>query len=75
MPVERIARRYAAMLLPALLSAAAVSPPATAAAPADRGGEAGVTFLATSDSHYDAFENEDRNDRNHATIEQMNAIA
>ena len=75
MPVERIARRYAAMLLSALLSAAAASPPATAAAPADRGGEAGVTFLATSDSHYDAFENEDRNDRNHATIEQMNAIA
>jgi len=38
--------------------------------------EAGdVTFIATSDSHYDAFENEDRNARNWATIEHMNAIA
>ncbi len=38
--------------------------------------EAGnVTFIATSDAHYDAFEHEDRNERNRATIEQMNAIA
>ena len=34
----------------------------------------GVTFLVTSDSHYDAFENEDRNERNRATIGQMNEI-
>ena len=34
-----------------------------------------VTFLVTSDSHYDAFENEDRNERDRVTIDQMNAIA
>jgi cytolysin (calcineurin-like family phosphatase) len=33
-----------------------------------------VTFIVTSDCHYDAFENEDRNDRNRATIREMNAI-
>jgi len=33
-----------------------------------------ITFIATSDSHYDAFENEDRNDRNRDTIREMNAI-
>jgi cytolysin (calcineurin-like family phosphatase) len=34
-----------------------------------------VMFLVTSDSHYDALENEDRNKRNRATIEEMNRIA
>ena len=34
-----------------------------------------VTFLVTSDSHYDAFENEDRNERDRVTIERMNGIA
>ncbi len=33
-----------------------------------------VTFIVTSDCHYDAFENEDRNDRNRVTIRQMNVI-
>lgn len=33
-----------------------------------------VTFISTSDTHYDAFENEDRNDRNRDTIREMNAI-
>ena len=36
---------------------------------------ADVTFLVTSDSHYDAFENEDRNERNRATVVAMNHIA
>jgi len=36
--------------------------------------DSGVTFLVTSDSHYDAFENEDRNERNGVTIDQMNQI-
>jgi hypothetical protein len=36
--------------------------------------ESGITFLVTSDSHYDAFENEDRNERDRITIDQMNAI-
>ncbi len=35
---------------------------------------ADVTFLVTSDSHYDAFENEDRNERDRVTIERMNRI-
>jgi len=33
-----------------------------------------VTFIVTSDCHYDAFENEDRNDRNRLTIRRMNAV-
>jgi cytolysin (calcineurin-like family phosphatase) len=37
--------------------------------------DTGVTFLVSSDSHYDAFENEDRNERDRTTIDQMNAIA
>jgi cytolysin (calcineurin-like family phosphatase) len=34
-----------------------------------------VTFIVTSDVHYDAFENEDRNDRVRVTLRQMNEIA
>ena len=34
-----------------------------------------VTFLSTSDCHYDAYENEDRNERDRVTIQEMNAIA
>lgn len=45
--------------------------PAAAAPEAKRD----VTFLATSDCHYDAFENEDRNERDRATIDYMNGIA
>lgn len=37
--------------------------------------ERNVTFLSTSDCHYDAFENEERNQRNRATIQEMNVIA
>lgn len=33
-----------------------------------------VTFLVTSDAHYDAFENEDRNDRVRDTLRAMNAV-
>ncbi len=33
-----------------------------------------VTFLVTSDCHYDAFENEDRNERTRDTIGHMNSI-
>ena len=33
-----------------------------------------ITFIVTSDSHYDAFENEDRNERTRVTIEEMNRI-
>lgn len=39
------------------------------------GAETAVTFLVTSDSHYDAFENEDRNQRDRITIDQMNQIS
>jgi len=34
--------------------------------------ESGATLLVTSDSHYDAFENEDRNQRDRVTVHQMN---
>ncbi|KPK48876.1 MAG: hypothetical protein AMK72_05895, partial [Planctomycetes bacterium SM23_25] len=34
-----------------------------------------LTFLVTSDVHYDAFENEDRNDRTRDTLRHMNEIA
>jgi cytolysin (calcineurin-like family phosphatase) len=40
-----------------------------------RAAERTVTFLSTSDCHYDAFENEDRNERDRATIQEMNVIA
>jgi cytolysin (calcineurin-like family phosphatase) len=33
-----------------------------------------LTFIVTSDVHYDAFENEDRNERNSRTLREMNAI-
>lgn len=33
-----------------------------------------ATFIATSDSHYDAFENEDRNDRVRDTLRHINVI-
>ena len=33
-----------------------------------------VTFLVTSDVHYDAFENEDRNDRVRDTLHAMNGV-
>lgn len=39
------------------------------------GAETDVTFLVTSDSHYDAFEHEDRNQRDRITIDQMNEIS
>ena len=33
-----------------------------------------LTFFATSDSHYEAIEHVERNDRNRVTIERMNAM-
>lgn len=45
----------------------------TAAVPGPPGAES-VTFLVTSDSHYASFRNADRNDRNRATLERMNAL-
>jgi len=40
-----------------------------------RAAERNVTFLSTSDCHYDAFEHEERNERNRDTIREMNLIA
>ena len=56
-----------AMLIPSCRAADGPRGPADA--------PTGVTFIATSDSHYDAFENEDRNERDRATIDRINAIA
>jgi hypothetical protein len=36
--------------------------------------EEAITFLVTSDVHYDAFENEDRNDRVRDTLRDMNGV-
>jgi len=63
-----------------LLVAVAVGPIASCVSSDGlRGGvsaaKTGVTFIATSDCHYDAFENLDRNERDRATIDRMNAIA
>jgi cytolysin (calcineurin-like family phosphatase) len=33
-----------------------------------------LTFIVTSDAHYDAFENEDRNDRDRDTLRYMNGV-
>ena len=57
--------------LPALGAALLGLAPACTSQAADRN----VTFLSTSDSHYDAFENEARNERNRDSIREMNAIA
>ena len=51
-----------AMLLPAVCAAAQPLP------------RRNVTFVSTSDSHYAAFEKEDRNDRTRETIRQINAV-
>src|SRR4051794_23863515 len=61
-------------LLTLLLSAApfAAASAADPAPPAKAGRN--VTFVATSDSHYDAFQDEDRNARNRDTIEHLNKI-
>ncbi|QDU30720.1 hypothetical protein ETAA8_58680 [Anatilimnocola aggregata] len=50
-----------------LLAITAVVSPLTAAEP--------FTFIVTSDSHYEAVEKVERNDRNRVTIERMNSIA
>lgn len=69
----RIKTLWHCLLLPALgaallLGALARHSPALAAG-------RDVTFLSTSDCHYDAFENEDRNQRDRDTVREMNAIA
>ena len=48
------------------------SPPA--AEPSQSSKKRDVLFISTSDSHYDAFESEDRNARNRDTIAEINAI-
>lgn len=52
-----------------LLSAGALAAPATQ--PATR---RSVTFISTSDSHYAAFTNEDRNQRNRDTLDVINRV-
>jgi cytolysin (calcineurin-like family phosphatase) len=46
------------------------SPPGNPGSPARRN----VTFIATSDVHYDAFENEDRNERVRDTLRCLNTV-
>ncbi len=53
-----------------LVAAYAGDAPPAAAVPAVRD----ITFIVTSDCHYDAFENEDRNGRDRETVMQMNWI-
>jgi len=48
---------------------------AAAGEPSPRLPQKEVTFLVTSDVHYDAFENEDRNDRVRDTLKYMNQVA
>ena len=62
---------FAAVILLVLPRAA---PGSEADVPAS-GPERNLTFIATSDVHYDAFENEDRNDRVRDTLRHMNGIA
>ncbi|MCX5675303.1 MAG: glycoside hydrolase family 127 protein [Planctomycetota bacterium] len=58
------------IVLALAVAAAAGEPPGQ-----PRRAERDVTFLVTSDAHYDAFENEDRNDRVRDTLRHMNEIA
>jgi cytolysin (calcineurin-like family phosphatase) len=39
-----------------------------------RADDAAITFFVTSDSHYEAIDHVERNDRNRVTIERMNAL-
>jgi hypothetical protein len=73
-PARRAAGRSgrSLLLLAAGVALIAIAPCGRPAAP---GAERNVTFLSTSDCHYDAMENEDRNERNRQTILEMNSIA
>jgi hypothetical protein len=64
--------RLAPALLVPLAWAAAVLP--LRAAEESAAPPRNVTFLLTSDAHYDAFENEDRNDRVRDTLREMNNV-
>ena len=66
-------RLFARLWLSAL--SAALLLPAAAERALAQAAERNVTFLSTSDCHYDAFENEARNERNRDSIREMNAIA
>jgi len=68
-------RGFCSVLLATVLSLAAATCGPHARSTAEAEEQAEVTFIATSDSHYDAFEHEDRNARNRATLKHMNAIA
>ena len=60
----------ACFLSPAIMFWASAVVDAAPAVDADRN----VTFIATSDVHYDAFENEDRNDRVRDTLRHINNV-
>ncbi len=63
-------RLAASLVLLAGCGLLAAPPAAPTPPPADEA----VTFLVTSDSHYEAVTNTDRNDRNRVTLERMNAL-
>jgi hypothetical protein len=67
---KRLSNRCLSSCLSALLCCIVAAVLASA-----RAAERNVTFLSTSDSHYDAFENEDRNARDRDSIREMNLIA
>ena len=70
--IEAMKSRLMTGLLRATALVAIVTAPATsptqAQSPAPAGRARDLTFIATSDAHYDAFENEDRNDRVRDTL-------
>ncbi|HUT32893.1 MAG TPA: metallophosphoesterase [Planctomycetota bacterium] len=67
-------RRTRLLVTVALLCLVSRVGAAEASAPTSRPAR-DVTFLATSDVHYDAFENEDRNERVRDTLRHMNEVA
>ena len=54
--------------------AAGCCPPVPGADSASPASGRDVTFVVTSDVHYDAFENEDRNERVRDTLRAMNEV-
>ena len=67
--MKQAMRRYA-LLIATVFWTAATSAQPQAGSPVERN----ATFISTSDSHYTAFDKEDRNERVRDTLRQINAV-
>lgn len=72
--MREAATRRSIFALAALLGLGALSAELRAQPATRPAAGRGVTFISTSDSHYAAFVNEDRNQRNRDTLRQINEV-